>query len=341
MTIAHNPLTNKPDEILEPLYIIVPIMNQLRYWSRWELYYDFIRHWACVPNVRVVTVEVAFGERAFVVTNENIPQSSHVSHIQLRTSEELWLKENSINIAFSRLPANWKYAAWIDADITFARPDIIDATIHALQHYDIVQMFSQAQDLDPQSKVLAQYDSFASSFVKGEPLPTNILSYPYHGSGYKYGGKYWHSGYAWAIRRPAFSLIGGLLDTCVVGSADYIMAWAMLGKLLDGNKPIRDGFSPGYTQALLTWQRNALLLRKNIGCVDGLLLHHWHGKKSQRGYHSREQILVNEQFDPYNDLRKDWQGLWQLHDDGSERFVRLRDDIRAFFRARNEDSIDV
>lgn len=36
-------------------------------------------------------------------------------------------------------------------------------------------------------------------------------------------------------------------------------------------------------------------------------------------------------------LRRDWQGLWQLADDA----WRLRDDIRGYFRARNEDSIDL
>jgi hypothetical protein len=33
--------------------------------------------------------------------------------------------------------------------------------------------------------------------------------------------------------------------------------------------------------------------------------------------------------------------VYQLHDDGSEAFVRLRDAMRVVARDRNEDSIDI
>jgi hypothetical protein len=39
-------------------------------------------------------------------------------------------------------------------------------------------------------------------------------------------------------------------------------------------------------------------------------------------------------------MKRDTQGLYRLHDDGSERFVKLRDDLRSYFAGRNEDSIE-
>lgn len=63
-------------------------------------------------------------------------------NLQLRTSHEIWLKENSLNLGFARLPPDWKYAAWIDADVTFARPDWACETVHQLQHNPVVQMWS-------------------------------------------------------------------------------------------------------------------------------------------------------------------------------------------------------
>jgi hypothetical protein len=37
------------------------------------------------------------------------------------------------------------------------------------------------------------------------------------------------------------------------------------------------------------------------------------------------------------DLKRDWQGLWQLTDPK----VRLRDELRAYFRSRDEDSTEI
>jgi hypothetical protein len=37
------------------------------------------------------------------------------------------------------------------------------------------------------------------------------------------------------------------------------------------------------------------------------------------------------------DIKRDWQGLWQLTD----RKIRLRDELRAYFRSRDEDSTGV
>ncbi len=47
------------------------------------------------------------------------------------------------------------------------------------------------------------------------------------------------------------------------------------------------------------------------------------------------------QFDPIAHLKRDSAGLYQLHDDGSEAFIQLRDSFRQIAKERNEDSIDV
>jgi hypothetical protein len=283
-------------------------------------------------GARLVTVEVAFGERAFAVSDGQPGQ------VQLRTSTQLWHKENALNIGFSRLPADWKYAAWIDADVTFLRPDIVEATIHALQHYAVVQMWSRALDLNPDGHPFAEYSSFASCYSQSI-IPTPLPGYGAQNKGY------WHSGYAWAVRRDAFDAMGGLIDFAPLGAADYFMAWSLVGKLaahllaqLHDRERAKRGYSRGYIDALASWETKAAGLRRNFGCVPGTLAHHWHGKKRRRGYNERENILIDNQFNPRTDLRRDWQGLWQLHDDGTDRSVRLRDQIRAYFQARDEDS---
>ncbi len=75
-------------------------------------------------------------------------------------------------------------------------------------------------------------------------------------------------------------------------------------------------------------------IQRNIGYVQGLLLHYFHGSKKDRGYIGREEILWKNRFDPASDIKRDWQGLLQLTDQKS----RLRDHLRTYFRSRNEDA---
>ena len=42
----------------------------------------------------------------------------------------------------------------------FLRPDIVDETIHALQHHSIVQMFQHCLDMGPDGEVLHTHSSF-------------------------------------------------------------------------------------------------------------------------------------------------------------------------------------
>lgn len=151
--------------------------------------------------------------------------------------------------------------------------------------------------------------------------------------------KYWHHpGFAWAARRETIDTLGGLFDVAVVGEADYIMAKAIVGEAEDVLYP---GVSAGYRHAVSEWQRQALKLRLNLGFVPGTVLHHWHGRKASRQYWSRCKILTDTQFDPRSDIKRDAQGLYQLVDHGEPRSIKLRDSIRAYFRSRNEDAIEV
>lgn len=78
-------------------------------------------------------------------------------------------------------------------------------------------------------------------------------------------------------------------------------------------------------------------IKRNVGFVHGTILHNWHSCKSRRRYGERPGVLAGLNFDPLRDLKKDWQGVWQLEDHN----IKLRDEIRHYFRSRNEDSIDL
>ena len=146
-----------------PLYVVTPIANPSRYRSRYTLYRDFEKYIGDAGAI-LHTVEAAYGDRDFVVTDAANPR-----HIQVRTHHEVWHKENLINIGVSRLPADWKYVAWIDADVQFARPDIVTETIHQLQHFSVVQMFAHATDLGPKHEPLKSFEGFVAQWVRNTP----------------------------------------------------------------------------------------------------------------------------------------------------------------------------
>jgi hypothetical protein len=296
------------------------ISNPRRFESRYNLYKDFAKKVMDAGAV-LITVEMAFGGRDFEVTDENNPM-----HIRVRSSHEIWVKESLLNIGITRLPHDWKYVAWVDADVSFARPDWVDETLHMLQHHDVVQMFSIAQDMGPNHEPFASYDSFVSRWKKSNQVFGSAVSYldPTEG----------HPGFAWAATKRAINAVGGLFDTAVLGAGDRHMAMALIGHV---DKSIPKGVSDNYRKMIQQWQIRADALKQNIGVVEGLLIHHWHGKKRDRRYWDRWKILVEHKFDPFTDIHKDFQGLYQL----SEHKPGLRDDIMHYFQSRNEDSIDM
>lgn len=313
-----------PDtHLLDNFYVVTMISNPVRFRSRYALYEQFAQHMK-EAGVKLITIELCFGDRNHQITNANDP-----NHIQLQIWDELWHKENAINIAVSRLPANWEYVAWIDADVEFTRKDWAIETVHQLQHHHVVQLFQTAADHGPNHELIADYKGFAYCYLNGIPAPT----YGSYGGGIY--GTYWHPGYAWAMRREAWDHLGGLIDWAVLGAADYHMAKALIGQATSSVPP---KLHPNYHMLLNKWEKNAeIFIKRDIGFVPGHLIHHWHGKKKDRRYRDRWKILATSNFDPINDIKRDWQGLWQL----SPLKPKLRDDLRGYFRSRNEDSIDL
>ncbi len=324
---------HRPDVVDSPLYVVTPVFNPKRYRARWKLYKDFENYVLKNNEARLVTIEVAFGERA-----ECILKPMHDKHIviHLRTKEELWLKENMINLAIQHLPFDWKYVAWIDGDITFARPDWVGECVQQLQHYQVLQMFDEAFDMDPDYHTLQQYTGFMYCYKNKDKKEIPSPSQQYYTKGKNSVG-YWHPGFAWAARREAIDSLGGLIDWAILGGGDTYMSYALIGELNNRTMPKSLVGSSGL-RMLEEWQRNALIhIQKNVGYMKGSIFHQWHGSRRSRGYKDRGQILTAAKFDPITDLKRDYQGLYQLTDGKTQ----LKEDIRDYFGIRNEDSIEV
>ncbi len=312
---AHRQLHIEP--ISAPLHVITTVFNPLRYLSRNKLYVQFERH---VEDAGAIcwTVELVLRDRHHQVTHYENPQ-----HIQLRGPGELWYKENLQNIGVTRLPQDAEYVAFVDADFHFTRADWATETVQMLQHYDAVQMFSGMTYETNEHRRHGVLNGFAYLHCNQHKMP-------------KHYGHQGAVGGAWAFRRSALKKLGGLLDTCILGSGDWHMAFSLAMREDYHPDLTRLSAVPGYIAAIRRWQENARILNGNIGYVDCHAIHHWHGPMKNRGYTTRPEILVRNHFDPLTDLIRDENGVLQLR--GNK--PKLRDDIRTYFRQRNEDSIE-
>lgn len=326
--------------MLANFYVVTPVFNPWRFRSRYRLYREFAEYLAA-DHIPLYTIEAAFGARPFEVTEPGNPH-----HVRVRTSEELWHKERMINLAIQRLPADWEYVAWIDADVRFVRPDWALETVQLLQHYSVLQLFSDAIDLDPGHNLLRQSQGFVRVYLEntragiGLPPGKGMLqpcTVPYGAATMSTNNQLYlgHPGFAWAMRRDAFENLGGLFDKAILGAGDHHMALALVHA---SQRSFPEAVSPGYKRAVYEWEtRCRQYIDRNIGFMPGSLLHYWHGRKADRRYVERWKILIEHQYDPETDLKYDSQGLYQFTDRSHD----LAYDIRHYFEVRNEDTIEL
>ncbi len=305
------------------LYVVTSISNPCRYKSRYELYRQF-KEYVEKSEATLITIELAHRHRPFEITDVE-----SLTNIQIRGDSDLWMKENLLNIATQFLPDDWEYVAYIDADIRFVREDWVNETLQLLQHYDVVQMFGLAQDLGPNMEVIKTHKGFVKAYYDNDM--TAKCS-----DGYGYSKYFGHPGFTIAARRSALDNLGGLIDFGILGAGDNHFWHSMVGEV---DKTIPGSLlNTGYGRELLEYQGRAdKFIKRNVGYMQGTLMHMWHGKKVNRRYQSRWKILLDNNFDPDTDIYKDTQGLYRLA--GNK--PRLRDEIRQYFAQRNEDSIDV
>jgi hypothetical protein len=319
----------------QTLHVVSAYSNPFRWRNRREIANDFIRHMQTLPNVKLHMVELAYGDRPFEVTTGTLGSGD----VQLRTQHELFHKENLLNLGVRTLPPDAKYIAISDADFHYTRHDWALEVIHQLQMYHFVQTFSSYTNLSGEMlgdghRMTGGSNSFMYNYIKrGYQLP----------SGFSEGG--WRTPYSggvgnrdvgapgggWAFRRSAFDAVGGLLDRCILGSADWFMAFGLIGNV--GHYKFVDGYTDDYRNFIRAWQDRAATLHKNVGYVDCHAIHHFHGPKHLRAYSTRDAILVNNKYSPVTDVYPDWQGVLQLAPHKSQ----LRDEVRRYFISRCED----
>ena len=301
------------------LHVVVVRENPRRFHVPDENYLAFEDHMLS-SGVNLTVVECVLGERPFALADR-----PHVHHVPVRSRTMLWHKENLVNIGVSRLPADWKYLAWIDADVAFRRKDWAAETVHGLQHYKILQPWDTCYDLGPGGSHMELHRSFGYLYTTGKPIVQGPRCGP--NTGYQFA----HPGYAWAMTRDAYVNVGGLIETAILGAADHHMALASIGRAED---TIPGNIGSPYAAPILRWQADALRhIHDRVGYVPGTIEHAFHGPKAARKYIDRWQILIDNKFDPATDLKRNEFGVFEL----SGAKPQLTRQIETYFSQRNED----
>lgn len=302
------------DPIEKYLHVIVVISNPCLFAKRYILTKEFInRINKEETNVKLYVVELAYGNQKFLITDKK-----NKNHLQIRTECPVWHKENMINLGVKYLlPSNYKAFAWIDADIEFENTTWALDTLKVLNGCkDIVQIFSHCVDMNKNETTMSVFNSAGYQYMKNLPFSSKFPNI-------------WHPGYAWAITRKAYEKIGGLYDKAILGSGDNIMMLSLINKGLQG---INEESTENYKDTIVEFESKMKTLR--FGYIPGVIRHYFHGKKINRRYHERWQILLNHNYEPDTHITYDKVGIIVPTDSFTQQF---KDDIMDYFKERNED----
>jgi hypothetical protein len=268
-----------------------------------------VERYARTPGLHIVVVE-ALGPTP-------LPRLPVFKHLKLQVDSRVWIKENLVNFGVKFLPHDWKYMAWIDADIEFLNRNWVHDTIDELQNADVVQLWQTAVNLGSKGEAIKTDKGFVYMFLESGTKwsPSD-----------KYG--YWHPGYAWACTRKAFTEMGGLIDWAILGSGDRHMAMSLAGL---GQQSAPGNIHENYKVMLKLYESRVRKFK--AAWVDGTIVHYWHGSFADRRYKERWDILTKNLYNPFEDIGYTDKGLIELTQSG-KRFGKFLDD---YFTGRKED----
>ena len=311
--IKEHIINNNPIE--DKLHVISVVSNPCNFKIRYKLTNEYMNRMEKEPNVIAYLVELVYGNQPFEVTT-----STNKRHLQIRTNTApLWHKENMINLGVRHLlPPNWKAMAWIDADIEFDSAHwAMDALKVLNGGRDYLQLFSHCIDMDFNKQIMNTFTSFGYQYTKNFKKGT--------------GMSYWHPGFAWACNRKAYDKMGGIFESGILGSGDNIMCHAFIKKAPDS---LKKGMTQEYFDFVTNFQNKVQGIK--LGYIPGPIRHFFHGKKENRNYYGREDILIKYKYDPYTFIETDSMGLLIPTSCFPKEFLK---DIIDYFKDRNEDEM--
>jgi hypothetical protein len=305
---------------MEQFCAVTSFFNPANYRSRLENY-SFFRDALERNGVTLYTVEGYFKG-----SSPTLPPLERTTSLEL--SCVLWHKERLLNLLIASLPRQYTKIAWLDCDVIFANPRWHESASEFLESSAVVQCFSEMLQLRPGKRHPQPGDPSLPGFVKGVADGATLGD-----SGIGVHGR---SGYAWAARREFLDKVG-LLDTCILGGADHLMAHAFSGAGWDDPCILREsgGLYSRFIDFQRWFERARPFLDAHCHHVPGLVMHLWHGTLVDRRWKSRRRILTASNFDPAQDIGVAENGSWRWTTDKPV----MHEAVRQYFYQRREDGV--
>ncbi len=240
--------------------------------------------------------------------------------IKVKNKNICFQKEACINLIEKTLPQKYKKIAWVDADIEFKNPSWYYDTIYALKKYKVVQMYSECIYYDQNQQVSKIIPSLMKN---GKPISSEVF------------GKS-APGMAWAARRELWKN-GGLYPYNFIGGGDVVFSMTVLNLGITRWLEKVMGISNINSNCVKfnTWKEKIVnYVARNVGCINGQIVHNWHGDIENRAYNTRHEM--------YDKVNIDLEVI--VNDDGILEFTsiskEIESDILNYFKKRFEDGIN-
>jgi hypothetical protein len=281
-----------------------------------NIFYESIKH----LNHRVV--ECIIGD-----SKPQLPENRNIQRVY--TENLLWHKEALLNYLITKLPAEFKYVFWVDADVIFSNKNWLTESVWQMENgANILQPFQYCVHLN-QDELKPSFDVDEQKMLVGSSLRhkqlwrsfcanycvTNLASsdnYDRHG----------HVGFAWGARREVLAQVL-LYDKALIGGADHIIAHAAAGHI--PHSCIKKAFKDDIDEVNAWSHRFYRVVKGEIGYADGDLYHIWHGDIDRREYLKRIQDFTVK---TKAITQKDKNGLYITHrgdDEYVKRYFRHRE----------------
>jgi hypothetical protein len=306
-----------------PLWAVTCLFNPAGYRRRVRNY----RWFRSCLTLPLITVELSF-IGGFALT----PNDAEVL-VQLDQGDVLFQKERLLNIGFEHLPGSCRAVVWIDCDVVFGTPDWPARLLEALEHYQMVQPFSERYDLPPDvgPDGIASYTNPPDRLSLMAKIARDGLSAAdFDTERPPLGKPAW--GLVWAARREALDR-HGLYDACIFTGGDVAIFCAGFGAM-DG-RFMRRRMNLASHRHYMEWAEPFYrTVGGRVGLLEGPLYHFWHGAIADRRYLACLEELQALGFDPSTDLALTPQKTWRWASDKPQLHAHVRD----YFFARNEDA---
>jgi len=303
-------------------WAITTFFNPAGYKTLLNNYYIFAENLA-KQGVNLLTVEVAFdGKEHEIPLDENV--------VRVRSNSIMFLKENLINVGVKHLPSDCKYFGWVDCDLIWQDDNWVGQAINKFESgADILQLYKKIYYLPPKtykldgSKILAVQGVIWQAKIhhnwlqrrKRKDLP---FSAP---------------GFAFAMTKSFFNKLNKIYDSNIVGSGDTFFVDCLLDS--ESIHAYWNSITDAMRSDMSEYKKKLKQLNPKVDYIPQDIMHLFHGSLSNRGYRSRHNIVVENDFDPKLDIKLNEDGVYEW----SSNKPQMHDSIKQYFFDRKEDEV--